>query len=79
MTKSKASRQSRHRMTEAEGEALIEAWRRSGLGPAEFARTRGVGVHRIRYWRRRLETPEVTPFVGNCSTDRVLTRPPTSR
>lgn len=44
----------RHRMTESEGSALVQAWRDSGLTQSEFARRRGVNVQRVQYWSRRL-------------------------
>ena len=44
----------RHRMTESEGRALVDAWRSSGLTQSEFARGRGVKVQRVQYWSRRL-------------------------
>jgi hypothetical protein len=54
----------RRRMTESEGAALVQEWRRSGLSIAEFGRSRGVGAHRLRYWERRLAPgPAETPFV----------------
>lgn len=42
-------------MTEEDGRALISAWTESGLGPSAFCRSRGIGLHRLWYWRRRLE------------------------
>ncbi|MEQ9504070.1 MAG: hypothetical protein RIT81_44855 [Deltaproteobacteria bacterium] len=41
-------------MTESEGRALVDAWRKSGLTQSEFARRRGVKVQRVQYWSRRL-------------------------
>ncbi len=46
------------RMTRAEGAALVEDWKRSGLGASAFAKARGVGVQRIKYWRRALEAEQ---------------------
>lgn len=54
MTKSKKDGARRRRMTESEGAALVEEWRKSGLMMSEFSRARGVGVHRLRYWDQRL-------------------------
>lgn len=59
----------RHRMTESEGRALVEAWRDSGLTQGEFARRRGVNAQRVQYWSRRLgaargeATPDADAFV----------------
>jgi len=39
----------------AQGSKVIGEWRRSGLSMSEFARTRGLGTQRLRYWRDRLE------------------------
>lgn len=40
-------------MTSVEGQALVAAWRRSGLGPSEFCRSQGVTVNRLAYWRSK--------------------------
>ena len=50
-----------NRWTEREGRAAIAAWERSGLGAAAFARSRGVDVQRLFWWRRRLETGGAAP------------------
>ena len=51
-------RSSRGYMTADQGHALVADWRRSGLGPTEFCRTRGVTVNRLAYWRSKV-APEV--------------------
>ncbi|MEO1229329.1 MAG: hypothetical protein AAFZ18_10520 [Myxococcota bacterium] len=61
----------RRRMTRGEGEALVTAWRRSGLGPSEFCRSRGVTVNRLSYWRSRTvaETNFIEAVVEEGSPD----------
>lgn len=54
MTKTTVAASHRRRMTMAEGEALIEQWRESGLSMQEFCRRHQVGLHRVRYWSRRI-------------------------
>lgn len=49
------------RWTEREGRAAITAWERSGLGAAAFARSRGVDVQRLFWWRRRLDASGAAP------------------
>jgi hypothetical protein len=43
------------RRSRDEGKALVEQWRESGLGPAEFCRARGIAEQRLHYWKRRLQ------------------------
>jgi len=50
----------RARCGQTAGRALVEAWRGSGLAPAEFARRQGVSAQLLRYWRLRF--PEATGF-----------------
>jgi hypothetical protein len=38
-----------------QGSKVIGEWRRSGLSMAAFARKRGLGTQRLRYWRDRVE------------------------
>jgi hypothetical protein len=38
-----------------QGSKVIREWRRSGLSITVFARERGLGPHRLRYWRDRVE------------------------
>lgn len=45
-------------MTSTEGRALVSEWRQSGLGAAEFCRSRGVPVNRLSYWRRKANVPD---------------------
>lgn len=33
----------------------MDEWQASGLGPLEFCRRRRVAIHRLTYWRRRLD------------------------
>jgi hypothetical protein len=40
--------------SEAEGRAVIEAWRRSGESRAGFARRHGLQTKRLKYWAGRL-------------------------
>ncbi len=42
------------RWTPAEGREALLAWRQSGLTLADFCRQRGIGEHRLTWWRRRL-------------------------
>jgi hypothetical protein len=44
----------RGRWTPAEARSVLEAWRRSGLPLARFARHRGYGVQRLRWWKGKL-------------------------
>jgi hypothetical protein len=44
--------------SEAEGRAVIEAWRRSGETAPVFARRHGLRSNRIKYWAGRLSRPE---------------------
>ena len=47
---------------EEDGRTVIEAWRRSGLPLATFARQHGLGATRVRWWRNRLdERAPLTP------------------
>lgn len=39
--------------SEAEGRAVVEAWRRSGEPVSTFARRHGVQSRRIKYWAER--------------------------
>ncbi len=40
--------------TPAEARRALSAWRKSGLPLATFARERGIGAERLRWWRNRL-------------------------
>jgi hypothetical protein len=44
--------------SEAEGRAVIEAWRRSGEPAPVFARRHGLQSKRIKYWAGRLSHPD---------------------
>ena len=39
--------------SEAEAQAVLEAWEASGLSVAEFARRHGLGPQRLRWWKKR--------------------------
>lgn len=70
----------RHRMTESEGRALVQAWRYSGLTQSEFARHHGVKVQRVQYWSRRLDVardesaPKAASFVVVTADERETVR-----
>lgn len=38
------------RRNQAEGQALVERWRQSGLSVREYCRRHGLGEHVLRYW-----------------------------
>lgn len=42
--------------TDDERLAIVADWRESGLSGAEFARERGVKLHTLRMWARRLRS-----------------------
>jgi transposase-like protein len=44
--------------SEAEGRAVIEAWRRSGEPRSAFAKRHGLQAKRLRYWAGRLSRAE---------------------
>ncbi len=50
--------------SEAEGRAVVEAWRRSGESATEFARRHGLRAKRIVYWEQRLSRPETGPTLS---------------
>ena len=41
------------RRSAAEGGALVEQWRQSGMSISEFCRGHAVGTHVLHYWRSR--------------------------
>ena len=43
------------RWTVAEAQGLLEQWKRSGLPLSRFARQRGYGPERLRWWKLKLE------------------------
>ena len=51
--------------TEAEAQAVLEAYEASGLSVAEFARRHGLGPQRLRWWKKRRagETSSALSFV----------------
>lgn len=46
--------------TEVEARAVLEAWRRSGVGLERFARSRGLVPQRLYWWKRKLRFDEST-------------------
>lgn len=49
--------------SEAEAQAVLEAYEASGLSVAEFARRHGLGAQRLRWWKKRRaeqEGPELS-------------------
>lgn len=48
----------RRRWREADGRAVVQAWRSSRLSVSEFARRLGVDEQRVRWWKGRLAGPE---------------------
>jgi hypothetical protein len=49
--------------TEAQAREALDAFRRSGLTASAFARQRGVSVHRLQYWRKRLGSAAPLTFL----------------
>lgn len=49
--------------TEAQARQELDAFRRSGLTASAFARQQGVSVHRLQYWRKRLDASPPITFV----------------
>jgi hypothetical protein len=49
--------------TEAQARETLDAFRRSGLTASAFARQRGVSIHRLQYWRKRLDVSPPLTFV----------------
>ena len=43
----------RKRLTEAQGFALVEAWKESGRSVEQFCTERGIRPERLDFWRRR--------------------------
>jgi hypothetical protein len=50
--------------TAAQGRALVEQWRQSGLSVSEFCRRHAVGAHVLRYWLSRTAEPGGTAATG---------------
>ncbi|MBM4279215.1 MAG: hypothetical protein FJ137_00140 [Deltaproteobacteria bacterium] len=40
--------------TEVEARGVLDAWKKSGLGLGEFARSRGSVPQRLRWWKKKL-------------------------
>ncbi len=47
----------RQSMDDADGRALVEEWRASGLSGTSFCRSRGLRPARLHYWRGKLGYP----------------------
>lgn len=45
----------RVRRSREDGRALVQEWRSSNQTLVQFCQERGLAVHRLRYWRRRIE------------------------
>ena len=43
------------RWSAADGEAMVAAYRRSGLSMRAFAQKHGLGTHRVSYWRAKVD------------------------
>lgn len=43
------------RWSAADGEAMVAAYRASGLSMRAFGQTHGLGTHRVSYWRAKVE------------------------
>jgi transposase-like protein len=50
--------------TEEEARTALEELSRSGASPSEFARSKGVSVNRLVYWRKRLGQARPPAFVA---------------
>ena len=50
--------------TEEEARTALEEFSRSGVSLSEFARSKGVSVHRLVYWRKRLGPARPPAFVA---------------
>jgi transposase-like protein len=70
------------RWTAAEGSAAVRAWKRSGLTLEEFARQHEVGLGKLSWWKRRLESRRaragepitLAPVVATVSSAAVVVR-----
>jgi hypothetical protein len=40
--------------TEVEARGVLDAWKKSGLGLGEFARSRGIVPQRLNWWKKKL-------------------------
>ena len=56
--------------TPAEGAAMVEEWRKSGMSASAFVRDRGFGLHRLKYWQSRSEK-KADFVVKPCTRDRI--------
>ena len=50
--------------TEAEARAALKELAASGLSAESFARSKGYSTQRLRYWKKRLMTSGLVPFVA---------------
>ena len=58
----------RQRWGEAEAQAMVEAFRDSGLSVREFAERHGIGEWRVRKWAGRLSVKSTAPRTAAAST-----------
>ncbi|HVZ31596.1 MAG TPA: hypothetical protein VG963_04175 [Polyangiaceae bacterium] len=56
MRKQESAGRSAVRRSVADGQALIDQWRRSGMSVTEFCRDQAVAAHVLRYWLSREKT-----------------------
>lgn len=63
--------------TEEEARTALEEFSRSGASLSEFARSKGISVHRLVYWRKRLGPARPPAFVAlTLPRDAVSPSPP---
>jgi hypothetical protein len=48
--------------TEVEARGVLDAWRKSGLGLGEFARSRGLVPQRLSWWKKKLAAGDARPM-----------------
>jgi hypothetical protein len=48
--------------TEVEARGVLDAWRKSGLGLREFARSRGLVPQRLSWWQKKLDGNDARPL-----------------
>ena len=53
-----------HHWKETEARAVLDEFERSGMTRSAFARQRGISLHRLDYWRRRLASAPSSAFVA---------------
>jgi hypothetical protein len=68
------------RWTIAEGRTAVRAWERSGLTLGEFERRHEIGVGKLSWWKRRIESGgeadavTLAPMVATGSSSAVIVR-----